>query len=192
MGVSALAGTIAAPFAARQPGLGAAWWLRSILSLFAAVAILAVAMPAAFGSSGSSSGVNPVQVFSSGPLIAAEASGGGELSIAGMAPGQSRSATIRVSNTGSGIAAFSLAAHLVDRVGPGGAPLSAAMSLRILSVGGGAPLYAGSLAQMPRLALGRIAAGGEQAYRLTVALPNSVGNEVAGSSLSAGFAWNAA
>ncbi len=173
--------------------MGAAWWLRSTLSLLVAVGILAIALPAAFGSGARGGGVDSVQVFSSGPLIGAETSGGGQLSIAGLVPGQSRSATIRVSNTGSAAAAFSLAAHLVDRVGPGGAPLSAAMTLRVQAAGpAGAPLYAGSLARMPRLALGHIPAGAERAYRFTVALPGSAGNEVAGSSLSAGFAWNAA
>jgi hypothetical protein len=190
--MSALAGTITAPFAVRQSGMGMAWWLRSILSLLAAATILAVAIPVAFGSSGPSTGANPVQVFSSGPLIAAESSGGGRLSIDGMIPGQSRSATIRVSNAGSAPAAFSLAADLADRVGPGGAPLSRAMTLRVLPVGGGVPLYAGSLAQMPRLALGRIVPGDARAFRFTVALPSSVGNEVGGSSLRARFIWNAA
>jgi len=73
-------------------------------------------------------------------LISVEANGGGQLSAAGLTPGQSRSATIRVSNAGSAAAAFSLAAHLVDRVGPGGTPLSDAMTLRILPAGGGIPL----------------------------------------------------
>ncbi|HEY8810258.1 MAG TPA: hypothetical protein VIM28_09575 [Solirubrobacterales bacterium] len=45
---------------------------------------------------------------------------------------------------------------------------------------------------MPRLALGQIPAGVQRTYRFLVALPRSVGNEVAGSSLSASFAWNAA
>ncbi|HSR95136.1 MAG TPA: hypothetical protein VLK56_09760 [Solirubrobacterales bacterium] len=173
--------------------MGAGWWLRSTLSLLLAVGILAVALPAAFGSGAEGAGVNPVQVFSSGPLIAAESSGGGQLSIAGLVPGQSRSATIRVSNTGSAAAVFSVAAHLVDRVGSGGGRLSSAMTLRVQSAGSGrAPLYVGTLARMPRLTLGRIPAGTERALRFTVALPSKVGNEVAGSSLSAGFAWNAA
>jgi hypothetical protein len=173
--------------------MGAAWWLRSALSLLVAVGILAVALPAAFGSGARGAGVDPVQVLSSGPLIAAETSGGDRLSIAGMVPGQSRSATIRVSNTGSAAAAFSLAAYIADRVGPGGAPLSAAMTLRVQPArSGGAPLYIGSLAQMSRLALGRIPAGAERAFRFTVTLPGSTGNDVAGSSLSAGFAWSAA
>jgi hypothetical protein len=110
-----------------------------------------------------------------------------------MVPGQSRAATIRVSNAGSDAASFSLAAQIADRVGPGDAPLSSAMTLRIQPVGTGGPaLYQGSLANLSRLALGQIPAGAERAFRFTVALPASVGNEVAGASLSASFAWNAA
>jgi hypothetical protein len=166
--------------------------LRSTLLLLVAIGILAISLPAAFGSGRHGTGVDPVQVFSSGPLIAAETSGSDRLSIDGMVPGQSRSATIRLSNTGSAAAVFGLSTHIADRVGPGGAPLSGAMTLRVQPADGGAPLYTGTLAQMPHLALGRIPAGSARAYRFTVALPRSAGNDVAGASLSAGFAWTAA
>lgn len=191
MCVSALAGTISSPWTVSR-GPSAAWWLRSLVSLLAAGAILAIALPAAFGSGSRGAGVDPVQVFSSGSLIAPEASGGSQLSIDGMAPGQSRSAMIRVSNAGSAAAVFSLTAHLADRVGPGGASLSDAMTLQVRPAAGGASLYSGSLAGLGSLDLGRIPAGAERAYRFSVALPGSVGNEVAGSSLSAAFAWDAA
>ncbi len=85
---------------------------------------------------------------------------------------------------------FSLGSRLVDRVGAGGARLSDALTLRIESAG--TVLYSGPIGDMPRLRLGGIAAGAEHAYRFVVTLPSSVGNEVAGASLSAGFAWNAA
>lgn len=132
-----------------------------------------------------------MRVFSSGPLIAAEMSGGGQLSIDGMAPGQSRSAIVTVSNTGSAAAVFRVDTRLADHVGAGGVPLSSELTLRVAPVAGGAPLYRGSLAGMAHLALGRIAAGVKREYRFTVALPRSAGNEVAGASLSAAFAWNA-
>jgi hypothetical protein len=166
--------------------------MRSALSLAVAVGILAVALPVAFGSGGGrGAGVNPVQVFSSGRLISVEADGGAQLSIDGMAPGQSRSATVRVTNTRTAPAAFSLGSQIVDRLGNGGAPLSAALALRIESVGG-AVFYNGPIGDMPRLGLGDIGAGGERAYRFSVTLPADVGNEVEGSTLSVGFAWNAA
>jgi hypothetical protein len=189
--VSALAGTISAPFVVRGDGIGAGRWLRSILSLLVAIGILAVALPVAFGAGASGTGVDPVQVFSSSPLVSVDAGGGAQLSTEGMVPGQSRSATIRVANTGTAPATFSLTSRIVDRVGGGGMPLSSALFLRIESAAGRA-LYSGPIGELPRLGLGSIAAGSERAYRFAVALPGSVGNEIEGSSLSAGFAWNAA
>lgn len=189
--MSALAGTISAPFAAGAGSIGIARWLRSALSLLLAIGILAVALPVAFGG-GASAGVDPVQVFSSGPLVAAQSVGGAQLSTAGIVPGQSRMATVQVSNVGSETAMFSLASHATDQVGPGGGALSQAMTLRIAAAGGGPVLYQGSLGGMSRIALGQIPAGGERTYRFTVTLPGSAGNEVAGSSLSAGFSLIAA
>lgn len=191
MGVTAFAETLAAPLVARRSGLGVTWWLRSALSLLVVVAILAVALPAAFGSGVRGAGVDPVQVFSSGSLVSVEAGGEAQLSVAGMVPGQSRSATIRLSNTGSAAAALSLAERFVDRAGPGAVPLSRAINLRVQAVGAARPLYSGSLGRLGRIPVGRIPAGGQRRYRFIVTLPQSVGNEVAGSSLSAGFAWAA-
>lgn len=192
MDVSALAGTISAPFAAGPGGIGIARWLRTALSLLLAVGVLAVALPVAFGSGASGAGVDPVQVFSSGPLLSAETGGIARLSSGGFAPGQSRSATIRVSNGGSAPAGFSVSSQVVDRVAPGRAPLSEALILRIASAATGAVLYDGPVGQMAHLGLGTIAAGAQRAYRFTVTLPGSVGNEAQGSSLRAGFSWNAA
>jgi len=172
--------------------MGVAGWLRSILSLLAAAAVLAVALPVAFSSGARGAGVDPVQVFASGALLAADADGGAQLSVAGMVPGQSRSATIRVSNNGSAAASFSVSPRLVDEVGPGGRPLSEALVLRIEAAGSGATLYSGPIGAMPHLRLGDIAARGARGYRFTIILPAAAGNAVAGSRLSAGFAWNAA
>ncbi len=188
IGVSTLAGTITAPFAARHDGLDAMRWLRSGLSLALALGILAIALPAAFGAGARSAGVDPVQVFSSGPAVAVDASGGAQLSVGGLVPGASRSATIRLSNAGSETASFALATRLTDQVRPGGTALSSVLELRIAS-SDGAVLYDGALAGLRRLALGRIDAGAERAFRITVTLPRSVGNAVEGSSSSAGFSW---
>jgi hypothetical protein len=186
--VSALAGTIAAPFAARHDGLDAMRWLRSGLSLALALGILAIALPAAFGAGASSAGVDPVRVFSSGPAVAVDASGGAELSVGGLIPGASRSATIRLSNAGSEGSSFALETLLTDQVRPGGTALSSVLELRVASPGG-AVLYDGPLTGLQRLGLGRIGARATRAFRFTVTLPRRVGNAVEGSSLSAGFSW---
>ncbi len=192
MSVSALAGTISAPFAVGANGTGVARLLRSAFSLLLAIGILAVALPAAFGSGAKGAGADPIEVFSSGPLVAAESSGGAQLSISGLVPGQSRSARVQVSNAGSEAASFSVSPQLIDRAGPSGMLLSSVLVLRITSTANGAVIYDGAIGAMPNLAVGAIAAGAQRAYRFTVTLPNSVGNEVQGASLSAGFAWNAA
>lgn len=187
--MSALAGTISAPFAAGHRGFDAMRWLRSALSLALAVGILAIALPIAFNVGARGAGVDPVQVFSSSPAMSVDASGGVQLSVEGLVPGQSRTAMIRVSNAGSGAATLTLASHLVDRVAPGGEPLSSALGLRIASPRG-ATLYEGTLAGLGRLQLGRIGAGQTRALDFTVNLPGSVGNEVQGSVLRAGFTWS--
>ncbi len=165
-------------------------WLRAGLSLALALAILAIALPAAFNAGARGAGVDSVQVFSSSPAVAVSTSGGAQLSVGGLVPGQSRMATIRLSNAGSGASSFALAADLTDQVAPGGTPLSSVLDLRIASPGG-AVLYEGGLAGLHRLPLGTIAAGGTRAFDFTVTLPGSVGNEVQGSTLSAGFSWTA-
>lgn len=186
--VSALAGTIAAPFAPRRDGLDAMRWLRSGLSLALALGILAIALPAAFGAGTQGAGADPVRVFSSGPAVAVDASGGAQLSVGGLVPGTSRSAIIRLSNAGSGAASFVLATRLNDQVRSGGVALSSVLELRVASPEG-AVLYDGTLAGLRRLGLGRIDAGVTRAFRFTVTLPRNVGNAVEGSSLSAGFSW---
>lgn len=164
-------------------------WLRSGLSLALALGILAIALPMAFNT-GARGAVDPVQVFSSGPAVVVDASGGAQLSVGGLVPGQRRSATIRVSNAGSGAASIALAANSIDRVLPGGAPLSSVLDLHIASPAG-AVLYNGTLAALRHLQLGRIEAGGTRALEFTVTLPASVGNEVQGSTISTGFSWTA-
>ncbi len=186
--VSALAGTIAAPFAPRRDGLDVMRWLRAGLSLALALGILAVALPAAFGAGAPSAGADPVRVFSSGPAVAVDASGSAQLSVGGLVPGASRSATIRLSNAGSATASFALETHLADQVRPGGTALSSVLELRVASPGG-MVLYDGTLAGLGRLGVGRIDAGTTRAFRFTVTLPGSAGNAVEGSSLSAGFSW---
>jgi hypothetical protein len=188
--VSALAGTISAPFGAAGGGVPLSRWLRSALSLLVAVGVLAVALPVAFSSGAPGAGADSLRVLSSAPLVSVEAGGSAQLSVAGIVPGESRSADLRVTN-GGGAAALSLVPHLVDRVGAGGARLSDALALRIESATGRL-LYDGPVGRMPRLGLGEIAAGAERAYRFTVTLPGGVGNAVEGSSLRAAFAWTVA
>jgi hypothetical protein len=171
----------------RGPSL--TWWLRSTLSLLVAVGVLAVALPAAFGS-GFKGGVDSIKVFSTSPMVSVDARGSARLSVAGMVPGQSQSATIRVT-TASAPASLSISSRIVDRVGSGGTPLSRALVLTVESAGSSeAPLYSGPIGAMPELRMGSVGRG-ERSYRFTVTLPVGAGNAVEGSALSARFVWNA-
>jgi hypothetical protein len=190
MSVSALAGTISAPFATRQGSFDAMRLLRSGFSLALALGILAIALPMAFNAGARGASVDPVRVFSSNPAVAVSTSGSAQLSVGGLVPGQSRTAMIRVSNAGSEASSFALAADLAERVAPGGTPLSSVLDLRIASPGG-AVVYDGTLVGLHRLSLGQIDAGATRALSFTVTLPGSVGNEVQGSTLSTGFSWTA-
>ena len=82
---------------------------------------------------------------------------------------------------------------MADRVGPGGAPLSSALDLRIAS-----GEWDRLSTTAPSLACGICELGPDRGWRrhgpidFTVTLPRSVGNEVEGTTLSAGFTWNAA
>jgi hypothetical protein len=160
--------------------------MRSALSLLLAIAILAIALPAAFGSGPKGAGGDPVEVYSSASLVSPAAGGMARLSVSGLVPGQSRSALVRVGNPGSA-ALFGLSSQVTGRA----TALAGALLLKIEAAGSGRMLFSGSLAQMHRLGLGRFAAGAQHAYRFTVTLPSSAGNEVAGSSMSAAFAWSA-
>lgn len=166
-------------------------WLRGTLSLLLAVGILAVALPVAFGSvGGNQGGDDPLRVFSSSSLLAPQVGGTTELSVSGLVPGQSRSATIRVVNPADGTMALGLAAQLADHPSAAGGRLSQALALRVESTTG-VVLYSGPIGRMPALGLGDVGAGAPRSYRFTVSLPAGVGNEVAGSSLGARFVWSA-
>ena len=188
--MSALAATVSPSLATRR-GVGAGLWLRSLLSLLAAATILAAALPVAFGrDAAGGTGADPIQVFSSGSLLAVDANGGARLSTVGLTPGESRTAVVRVANSGASLASLGLATRVSDRVGAGGAALSGALLLRIESAAG--TVYSGPIGQMPQLGLGGFPAGVARSFRFTVTLPSDTGNEVAGASLSAEFAWGTA
>jgi hypothetical protein len=188
--VTALAGIAAATWPEPRTGLSATWWARSILSGLVAVGILVIALPVAFGGAAGSARVDPVQLFSSDPLVSVGSAGTVSLSAAGMVPGESRDAMVRVANEGDASAEFSLATKVADRIGSAAAPLSRVMILDVQTAGG-TQVYRGPIGQMPQLELGRQAAGGSRAYLLTVTLPRTVRDAVAGASMSASFAWSA-
>jgi hypothetical protein len=185
MGVSTLAATASAPLTEVSGGLDATRMLRALLSLALAAAVLAIALPAAFGS-GLPSGADPAQLLAPSAPASVETAGTAQLSAAGLVPGESRTSSIRVANGGGSAAAFALGAQVAGR----GDALARALVVGV-SGANGAELYRGSLAGLSQVELGTLPAGAARSYRITVTLPAGVGDAVAGSSLAASFVWSA-
>lgn len=118
-----------------------------------------------------------------------------------IAPGDSRSATVTITNRDGSPASFSLTKYgLRERPGRGGGKLSDRLELRVEEVTHQpfpANLYSGALDSMPSQALGTFKPGESRTYRFTVTFsdhrtsrpPNLADNAYMGGSLSLGFHW---
>jgi hypothetical protein len=125
------------------------------------------------------------------------------LSAAAMAPGDSVRGVVTIANDAPAARGLILAKRaLRDRPGPYGGSLSTALLLRVEGRfpggdGGWRPIYEGGLATMPRLELGRFAAGESRDYRLTATFPNGGAppspttgdNALQGSAMTVRYAW---
>jgi len=136
--------------------------------------------------------------------VAARASAGGSLSLANsragaaiftadnLAPGDSTSGTVPLTNTGTLTGSLALwHTDLTDVPGPGGGALSDRLELTVAEQGaGGGPLYSGRLSAMPVLPLGGLAVGTARTFSFTASLPEGTGdNAYAGASASVRYAW---
>jgi hypothetical protein len=186
MGVSTLAATASAPLTGVRGGFDATRLLRALLSLALAAAVLAIALPAAFGS-GLPAGADPSQLLATSAPASVQTAGIAQLSASGLVPGEGRTSSIRVANGGGSAAAFTLGAQLAGRSGA----LARALVIDVRGASG-AELYRGSLAGLSRVGLGTLPAGAVRTYRVTVALAAGAGNALAGSSLGARLVWSAA
>ena len=118
-----------------------------------------------------------------------------------IAPGDTRSATVTITNRGGEPASFSLAKRAVrERPGRGGGRLSDRLELRVEDVtdrSSPTTLYTGAVDLMPRQALGRYMRGESRTYRFTVTFTDrraALGADLAdnaymGASLSLRFHW---
>jgi hypothetical protein len=125
------------------------------------------------------------------------------LTVAGMAPGDSRAGDVTIANTGDLTGTFSLSkSNLADTPGPAGGALSAALDLLVQDVTNpGAPttVYTGKLGAMDPRALGDWAPGASHTYRFTVSLadggapPSAIGGDNAyqSSAVSVRYDWTA-
>jgi len=118
-----------------------------------------------------------------------------------IAPGDSRSETVTITNRDRVPASFSLTKYgLRETPGRGGGKLSDRLELRLVDLThqpSPATLYTGPLGSMPRQTLGRFTPGESRTYRFTVTFADrraSLGADLAdnaymGGSLSLGFHW---
>ncbi len=121
--------------------------------------------------------------------------GAAVLSADALAPGDSASGTVRLTNASGGPLDLSLAmTGLTDEAGEGGGVLSEHLDLRLERVtGAGADLvWSGALAALPEVDLGALAAGDEATFRLTAALPEhgpAIDDRFARASVEVGYRW---
>jgi hypothetical protein len=120
----------------------------------------------------------------------------------GLAPGESVTGTVQLSNPGQLDGELNLAQlDVQDKPGANGGRLSGAVRLDITDVTGGSsvPVFAGQLASVGTRPLGPIGAGQARTFRFTASLadtgtpPSATGgdNAYAGSGLTARYAWTA-
>lgn len=119
--------------------------------------------------------------------------GSAVFSATGLAPGQTVSGTVELSNTGSGEGDLDLTQQdLVDTPGPGLGLLSAAVELTIRDITApGAPVtvFTGSPSALSNKPLGTLAPGQSRTYHFTASLPEGIQAATAGSGLSMRYVW---
>ena len=129
--------------------------------------------------------------------LAAAAGDTSILSAERMVPGEERTGTVTIRNTGEAAGTLLLIREaLHDPAGPNGGRLGEALRLRVDEVGG-ASLYTGPLAELAALPVGSLAAGAARSFRLTASWPDggipagpaSGDNALQGASVRVDYAW---
>jgi hypothetical protein len=129
--------------------------------------------------------------------LAAAAGDTAILSAARMVPGDERTGTVTIRNTGGAPGTLLLTRDaLHDPAGPSGGRLGEILRLRVEEVGG-ASLYTGPLAELAALPVGSLAAGTARTFRLTASWPDggipagpaSGDNALQGASVRVDYAW---
>jgi Ca2+-binding RTX toxin-like protein len=146
------------------------------LRLGAAALALAVIGSAVAALAGSSDAAPRVELSASGPIaISNSLDGEAILSVAGLIPGETRSANVTIGNIGSAPGALELAGSPPqDHPGPNGGALSPALALEVSDVTAGSnlPVYTGRLSDLEAIGLPTLPPGDERTYRFAVTLPD--------------------
>jgi len=148
---------------------------RRILFPVLILAVALVAVHPVLAAAGGSGGSVAVGRVGSGPVF----------DLGNLAPGDSASGSVRIANTGSAPGTFVLSAAV-----NGDAKLASSLVLTVAD-DTGRIAYRGPLAGLAGEALGTFAPAEAHAYKVSVALPSTAGNELQGLSAGASFSWSA-
>ncbi len=166
--------------------------MRNRKRLLIALALILLAAAIAVGSTAvfTSSDANAGNLFASGDL-GVDAPDAAIFTATNMAPGDTRTGTATVENTGSVSGDFTMSAEVTDNTpGPGGGSLQDVLQVTVAE--GGTNVYPpGSFAGMQDVNLGSWDGGESHTYDFTVELPQSAGNEFENASTTVTFTWDA-
>ncbi len=153
----------------RRPGRSAA--LRAALW---AVAVVALANTVAFSGASFTSNrtTNPGNVFAGGTLLVVNSRDGQVVVGASpIAPGQTQSGELTLTNTGSVAADCRVARAAAPVDVPASPPLSAALTLTIVDLTSATTVWSGTMASFDWASLGTLAPGESRDYRVSVQFP---------------------
>jgi spore coat-associated protein N len=177
--------------------------LRNRRRLLLVLLLILIAAATAYGSLAvfTSSSVNPTNTFSSGTLSQSNSlENAAILTATKMVPGDSRSGTVTIKNTGDVSGRFSLSASdLTDTPGPNGGSLSQVLRLEVVDTTDASAVYDGPYDSMPKQDLGSWTADEDHTYEFTVTFPDTGkpessttgDNAYEGSSTSVTYVWDA-
>jgi hypothetical protein len=156
-----------------------------------AVVLVALGVAAAAWLAGDGAGARAAVGQATGPLVATAPGDAAVLVAENLAPGDTRSGDVTVTNAGDASGGFALStSDLIDT----GAPLSGVLELAVDDVTAGRAVYSGPLSGLGNVPLGMLAQGEAHRYRFTVRLPggrpDSVDNAYQGASTAVTFVWS--
>ena len=159
---------------------------RTIAGL--ATALVAVGVAVGSGATFNSASANPANTYSSGAFTHTNSKDGAAI-VTGtkMMPGDTKTGTVTITNTGDAAGKFSLA-----ETNDSNGFAAGSLDLKIEDVTGTpAEVFSGDLGGVPSTDLGTFAAGEARTYKFTVTLDQTAGNTDQGKSATADYEWAA-
>ena len=160
--------------------------------------LLAAMMAVGSGANFNSTSANPGNVVTAGNLSHTNSKDTAAiLTVTKLKPGESRSGTVDITNTGDIDGVFSIARTITADTAPNGNPFAAKINLKIEDVtAGGAPLYDGLLSAMnSTIGANTVTPGATHQYKFTVTFndggPNGADNQYKSASVTTRFNWEA-